>query len=271
MPIRDLNEYESIIQRLIIWFEQHSNAKMDYQAKTLSFRRDIVTLLTFVRDNKVVGTQSTGNMPLKAVREVTERFVNPPKLEKSIGNRTYSLRSEIELWPLYFMHILNDVGGLLKTAPARRWKLTNTGKNFLDMPPLIQLSFLMTVWWHKVNWLVAYPYEGMGDALPPFFNLATLDSLLALSVETSTPFEGFADSLIEKTGLTWTAQNLSAATMFLRSSIARMVIQILSDFGTIELEYRDEPFGKGTTSKLDAFKITPFGKIMIEALAIARE
>jgi hypothetical protein len=33
----------------------------------------------------VVGVQVTGNMPMKMVREVTARFVKPPKLEDTIG------------------------------------------------------------------------------------------------------------------------------------------------------------------------------------------
>jgi hypothetical protein len=36
-------------------------------AEELALRRDVVTLLTYLRDNKVTGTQSTGNLPLKAV------------------------------------------------------------------------------------------------------------------------------------------------------------------------------------------------------------
>jgi hypothetical protein len=121
---------------------------------------------------------------------------------------------------------------------------------------------------YKVNWLIAYSYTGMGDSLPKFFNLFALDDLLALPAKTRISFEKFADALIEKTGLTWSAPERSIATTALRGSIARMVIHILADFGVMESEYRKEPLGKGTVSRLVAFKITPLGKSLIEAVAI---
>ncbi len=269
MQRRISNKVESAERRLSAWLKRYHNTEVVRQAQVLPLRRDMVTLLTFVRDNKVVGTQSTGNMPLKVVREVTTRFVKPPKLETTIGDRTYRLRSEADLWPLYFLHILAEVGGLLAIAPARRWRLTPEGEEFLGTAPLLQVSFLLTVWWYEVNWLVAYPFEGMGDALPPFFNPVTLARLRSLPIGTPISFEEFADGLIEKTGLTWTAPDSSAATMFLRGSIARMVIYVLANFGAVKCEYREEPLGKGTISRLVAFEITPFGKALLDAVAIA--
>ena len=203
------------------------------------------------------------------VRKVTARFVDPPQLETTVGDHTYRLRSEADLWPLYYLHILAEVGGLLAIAPVRRWRLTPEGEGFLGTAPLHQVSFLLTVWWYEVNWLVAYPFEGMGDALPPFFNLVTLARLHSLLIGTPISFEEFADGLIEKTGLTWTAQNSSAATMLLRGSIIRMVIHILANFGVVKREYREEPLGQGTISRLGAFEITPFGKALLDAVAIA--
>jgi hypothetical protein len=96
-------------------------------AEELPLRRDVVTLLSYLRDNKVTGTQSTGNFPLKAVHEICARFVDPPKLEDD-GDYKYRVRSETEVWPLHFRHILAAVGGLitggyepaLEADPTRR-------------------------------------------------------------------------------------------------------------------------------------------------------
>ena len=268
MPRRTPNKNEAIERRFNKWLKFYHRPQMIRQAEELPLHRDMVTLLTFVRDNKVIGTQSTGNMPLKAVREVTAHFVKPPQLDTTIGDHTYRLRTEADVWPLYFLHILAEVGGLLAIAPARRWQLTHHGKKFLDTDPLLQTSSLLTVWWYQVNWLIAYPYEGMGDALPPHFNLATLDRLLSLPLERPIPFEKFADGLIEDTGLTWTAQDSSIAPMLLCGSITRMVINILTNFGAAKPEYREKPLGKSTISKLATFEITPLGKALLDALAI---
>jgi len=268
MPKRASDEVKAAEQLLSAWLEQHQDAEIISQAEALPLRRDVETLLRFVRDNKVVGTQGPGNMPLKAVREVTARFVKPPKLEDKIGSHVFRIRSETDLWPLYFLRILAEVGGLLKIGSARRWRLTRKGEKFLGTHPMQQLAFLLTTWWYKVNWLIAYSYTGMGEALPRFFKLFTLDDLLALPAKTRIPFEEFADALIEKTGLRWGKQESSFATTALRGSIARMVIHILAAFGAIEREYREEPVGKGTTSRLVAFEITPLGESLLEAVAI---
>ena len=87
-------------------------------AEELPLRRDVITLLTYLRDNKVTGTQSTGNLPLKAVHEICARFVNPPKLEDTLGEHVYRVRSETEVWPLLFRHVLASVGGLVTAAWA---------------------------------------------------------------------------------------------------------------------------------------------------------
>jgi len=271
LPKQTPDKTRAAEQRFSGWMKRYHQAELIRQAQELSLRRDMVTLLTFVRDNKVVGTQGAGNMPLKAVREVTARFVKPPQLDSAIGDHTYRLRSEADIWPLYYLRILAEVGGLLATGPARQWRLTPHGKKFLDTDPLLQVSLLLTVWWYHVNWLIAYPYEGMGEALPPSFNLFTLDRLLSLSMGKSIPFEKFADGLIESAGLTWGARDSSMAASLLRSSIARMVIHILANFGAVNREYREEPLGKGTTSKLVAFEITPFGQALLHAVAIMND
>jgi hypothetical protein len=239
-----------------------------HNAESLPLRRDMVTLLEFVRDNKVVGTQSTGNMPLKAVRAVTERFVNPPQLEATIGDQTYRIRSEEQLWPLYFLHILAEVGGLIKTGRVRRWRLTAQGERFLDSEPLLQVPFLAAVWWYRINWLVAYSLQGMGDRLPYGFPEATLASLQALPAETDIPFDEFADDLIQATGLTWTARDSSFAQMALRGSIHRMVVHVLENFGMLKTHYRKKAIGKGTVPTIAAFRVTDWGAALLDALSV---
>jgi hypothetical protein len=236
------------------------------QVEALPLRRDMVTLLTYLHENRVRGTRSTGNFPLKAVREVTARFVNPPQLDRTIRDRTFWLRSEYNVWPLYFLHALADVGGLLEGGPARPWVLTLGGARFLTASPLAQVWMLFATWWERVNWLIAYPFSGMGESLPPRFQQITLAHLLALPADTRIPFEPFADRRIQETGLKWTAPDMTYARDFLHGAVERMVIGILADFDMVKREYRDKPLGKGTIPELVAFEITFFGKGLLESL-----
>jgi len=243
------------------------NAEQLARAEALPLRRDMVALLQYLRDHRVTGTRSTGNLTLKAVHEVTACFVDPPELETTIGDRTYRVRSEYEVWPLYFLHTLAHVGGLLYGGPAQRWRLTPDGALFLTASPPTQVWMLITFWWERVNWLIAYPFEGIGEDLPPRFEETALVQLLALTVDTRIPFESFADRLIQETRLQWTAPDTTYARMLLHGAVQRMVIDVLAHFETLEREYQDKPLGRGTTQELVAFRITRFGKGLLESLA----
>jgi hypothetical protein len=249
------------------WLAKHHTPGMVCQAEELTLRRDMVTLLQYVLENKAVGTQSTGNMPLKAVREVTAQFVNPPKLDSSIGDRVYRLRSEADVWPLHFLRILAEVGELVQIAPARRWQVTLEGKRFLSMDSLLQVSFLLTVWWYQVNWLIVYPYEGMGETLPRGFEQTALEYLLALPVGERIEFEECADEIIEATGLTWRVE-IDNTHRLLQGSIKRMIVDQIASFGGVEREFREKPLGKGAISELVAFEITALGRVLLEGVAV---
>jgi len=262
---RTLKAAEAAAHRLAAWMQQVRNDQVA-QAEALPLRRDMVTLLTYLRDNRVTGTQSTGNLPLKAVREVTARFVHPPQLERTIGEHTSRVRSEDDVWPLYFLHTLAYVGGLLEGGPSRRWRLTPDGEQFLTASPPIQVWILLAFWWERVNWLIAFPFTGMGESLPPRFTEITLDHLLSLPANTRIPFEPFADKLIRETGLKWTAPEMTHARMSLHSAVQRMVIGILAGFEVVETEYQDKSLGRSTFQELVAFQITSFGRGLLESL-----
>lgn len=260
------NHLDEVKKRVHRWYKERANSEIIRSAETLPLKRDMETLLTYVRDNKVVGTKSRGNMPLKAVREVTARFVDPPRLDFMIGDKKRSFRSEEDIWSLLFLRILAEGNGLLKISPARRWRFTEKGSEFLEAPALLQLSVLLITWWSRVNWIIAYPYTGMGDSLPPYFKSTVLGELLSQPVKTRVSFESFANKLIKKTALTWGAQDSQIANNLLQGSIERMVIRTLSDFGAVESEYRDKSIGTWPTSKLVAFQITPLGRFLLESV-----
>jgi len=246
-------------EALNLWLAQQPEVTAR-EAETLPLRRDAVTLLTFIRDNKVAGTQGAGNLPLKVVSAINDRFVKPLPLEETIGGQTFRIRSEEDLWPLHYLRILAEVGGLIKTGAARRWQLTKEGEHFLSAAPLLQTAFLLSVWWYKVNWLIAYPFTGMGKGLPPMFIIHALGSLRALPAGTEIEFERYADQLIRATGLKWGVSDPEIATTALRGSIRRMVISVLDEFGALTCRYEKKPLGKGTISELVTFEITPLNR-----------
>jgi len=172
----------------------------------------------------------------------------------------------------YFSVIKIRRGGLLldyqKQGQARQWRLARRGTKFLNTDPLTQVLFLLDTWWHRVNWLVAYPFEGMGESLPPDFTLIALAHLRALPAGKRIRFEPFADRLIGAAGLTWTAPDADVARMALHGAVERMILSILNDFRAAQLEYQKRRLGRGAISELAAFRITPFGKWLLDAIAV---
>jgi hypothetical protein len=245
---------------------RYNTLELIAQAEALPVRRDMVTLLTYVRDNKVVGTQATGNMPLKHIRALTARFVVPPVLDTTIGKHTYKLRTEYDVWPLYLLHVLAVVSVLLETPQGRRWRLTPDVDFFLNYSPLIQCAHLLLVWWRGVDWLVAYPRTGLGDRLPARFKESTLSVLSRMRVGESVAFDALADELIAKGRLKWIAPESEYARQGLHFALQRMVADVLGDFGVLELELTQWRVAEGLPHRIESLHVTPLGEALLAAL-----
>lgn len=234
--------------------------------ENLPLRRDVITLLTYLRDNKVTGTQSTGNLPLKAVWEICANFVDPPELEETVGEYVYRVRSETEVWPLFFRHVLASVGGLATGGLGRRWKLTSLGEQFLAAPAPLQVWLLFVTWWTGTNWAIATPHSFYDGFMPAGFSRLALKHLLDLPVGELTPFEAFADRMIEDARLALPIQNQDNARLILHGLIERTVVNPLADFGILQADYKPHKILGVKFRELSAFQITPFGKGLLEAV-----
>jgi hypothetical protein len=234
--------------------------------ESLAVRRDMLAFLNYLNENRVVGTQSTGNLPLKDVRAVCAQFVNPPKLDETIGDRIYKLRSEDDVWPLFFLHMLANTGGLISGGQARTWKLTSDGKIFLKITAPMQLGFMLSVWWHQEDWRIAFPVSGLDRGLPRDFNKITLKRLLELPIGKSISFEQFSNRLLEETGLTWPSADQTFVQDILRSVIERLVILPLAGFGIMECEYKTKTRYGYKSKDLAEIRLTSIGKGLLGIL-----
>jgi hypothetical protein len=232
----------------------------------LPLLRDVITLLTYLRDNKVTGTQSTGNLPLKAVHEICAQFVNPPELEQAIGEYVYRVRSEAEVWPLYFRHVLVSVGGLVTGGQGRRWKLTPLGERFLVTPAPVQVWLLLATWWTQTDWSIASPYDFEGRNMPTGFSRLTLKQLLDLPLGEPVSFEQFADRVIEDARMFWSIQHEDSARRILSNIIEHVVIYPLVDFGILLTEYEPHKTLGVEFRELSTLRITPLGRGLLEAI-----
>ena len=233
-------------------------------AEALPLRRDVVALLTYLRDHRVTGTSSLGNLPLKAVRAVCALFVDPPPLEDRIGERVYPVRSESEVWPLYFRHVLASLAGLIQGGPGRRWRLTPLGEEYLAAAPPAQVGVLWLTWWTQTNWAIASRYGFETGQVSRWFVRQTLDHLLDLEPGESVPFREFADGLIEDAGLLRSAADPQQAKRSFRHDVRRSVIGPLADFGALETLEDPERVAGVRLWFISSFRVTPFGRRLLE-------
>jgi hypothetical protein len=251
-----------------VWARTLSAAEQA-MAADLPLRRDVVTLLTYLREERVTGTQASGNLPLKAVRAICAQFVKPPMLDSTVGGKVYPVRNEMEVWPLYFRHMLAAGAGLVTGGPARRWRLTTPGEQFLAASAAAQVWRLFTTWWTRVNWLMAFPWAYADGQLPSRFAGLTLRFLLALPVGEPVAFAPVADQLIQKAPLVWRIEDQDSARSILHSLVEKVVVGPLRDFGVLTAEYGPNPVLGSNYQTLTAIRLTPFGPSLLAAMRSA--
>ena len=251
----DLSPGEEILARIANWVTGLDDKQIAL-VESLAVRRDMVALLTYFKEKRPIGTQSTGNLPLKAVREVCAQFAVPPVLDEKIGGKVYKLRSEEDVFWLFFLHMIANTGGLVTGGQARTWKLTLSGEAFLNSAPPLQLGFMLDVWWHYEDWRIAFPVEGLSQGLPVNFREIILKRLLGLQVGKSVDYEPFADQLIKETRFTWPSEDQTFVHDILRSVIKRLVVYPLTSFGCLECEYKTKASDGFTSKELVEIRLT---------------
>lgn len=255
----EIKPYHSIIR----WAENLTPNQRAH-LEQLPLRRDAVSLLTYVRDHKVRGTSSYGNLPLKAVREIAALFVDPPVLVHRIGDYVWHFRSEHHVQPMYFLHTLLEAGGLLAGGPGRLFRLTEKGHQFLNQEPPIQVHFLLETWWFHTNWMTIYESREIGNPTPHDFTLTALDFLLRLPAEHPLNFFEFADRLCKVGGLTNDISDPVQSMTSLRDWVEDHVMVFLEEFQLLKLHRIDK---NKRYSDLLSFTITAAGKELLFALS----
>ncbi len=234
-------------------------------AENLALRRDMVALVKYLRGNKVTGTSARGNFPLKAVREITAQFVHPPQLDETIGNYTFRLRSEEEVWELYLLHVLGVASGLIEGGQSKKWRVTQLGDIFLTAPAPVQAWVLFSTWWMEINWLVAFPYGAEDQYLPDGYKDHCRAALLSLEAGDRVEIQSFADQLIQSARLTWPAADSEHVQQIRRRYVERTLIYPLVDFELILPETQKEGQDYPIRS-FRAFQLKPVGKTLVETV-----
>lgn len=232
----------------------------------LPLRRDIVTVLEYLRDNKVVGTQSTGNFPRKDVQAIAARFCDPPLLEERIGDHVFRFQSEDDVRSLFMVHNFANGARLIDGGPARRWRLTPAGQEFLLASATEQTWALFAAWWYRMNWLIADPFASADDELPEEFSRAVLQNLRSAPDGSSIDRGAFSESALKATGWKRTSETPPATWDRLMRMVIWTVVEPLETLGLLAGERKTVERSWGESEELVSFIVTPLGRSFLRSV-----
>ena len=232
-------------------------------AESLPFRRDLVTMLTYIKENRVKGTQATGNFPLKHIRAMTSKFVEPPELDQKIGDRVYKLRTEDEVPYLVFLHVFANVAQLILGGEGMEWEVSYPGDRFLERKPEEQVWYMVSNWFNRINWYYWYPWMDYNDLIPyNEFRNSIVDILLSYPADRDMKIERLIEDL-DKRSPNWIkfSENKDPSN-HKKYFLINVVFDPMKYLGIVNLEREDFPVSPNYFAF--NFKVTNFGKSILE-------
>jgi hypothetical protein len=227
-------------------------------AEALPFRRDLVTLLNYLQDHRVKGTKATGNFPLKHIRAMTAKFVNPPELDQRIGERVYKLRTEDEVPDLVFIHSFANAAQLILGGEGLEWYLSFLGEQFLEHAPHEQVWYMVTNWFERLNWFYWHPWEDYDHLVDHYkFQSLIVDLLLSYQPNKKIAIKRLIEDLDKKFANWISFSNNFDPVSRKKYFLLGVVIEPMEKLGILDTESDKDPSNPGYF--VEDFRVTKFG------------
>ena len=247
------------------WLESFSQ-KYPTEASALPVRRDMHVLLDYLLANRVIGTQSTGNLPVKDGEAICANITQPISFHGDTSRYPFKVLSSAEVWPLQFLHILAACAGWVQGGPGRRWRVTDLGVAFQQLPEGAQVWQLFYTWWTQVNWGIAVDY---GPIYYPTQHMRpiVLKHLLSMPLERPLPWEVFADQLMAFFGVAGPGSAIDRRLAFHRE-MRLVVAEPMRDLGVAVLGTKPHPLLGEDYPVLTDMTVTAMGREMLQRLEV---
>lgn len=258
----EIDEFNSVSNFESEWTKNLSEEDKDI-AESLPFRQDLVTMLNYIKQHRVKGTQATGNFPLKHIRAMTSKFVNPPELDHKIGDRVYKLRTEDEVPYLVFLHNFANIAQLILGGEGLEWEVSYPGERFLERRPEEQVWYMISNWFGRINWYYWYPWMDYYALIPhnEFQNLI-IELLLSYSADSEMKIKRLIEDL-DKRSPNWIkfSGNIDQSR-YKKYFLIYVVLEPMNNLGIVNMEGEDFPVSPNSFAF--NFKVTNFGKRILE-------
>lgn len=242
------------------------NPEYNQTAEQLPLRKDFVAFLNYLAQNKVKGTQATGNLPRKAIQELAPLFASPVQLEYTYGDTVIRFQNEYEVEPIFFVHLLAVKTGMVAGGKSRLWTLTTGGVDFLDLTPMMQVWMMLSAWWLVMDWQAINDRYNFDDEMMEAFNGASFSLLLELPVDQSSYIATFAENIYNLAGLYYQSDQTDLVQMLKTGSVYSLLIRPLIQFGVLQPEDESGIIEYASHPERSAFRKTAFGHALLESV-----
>jgi hypothetical protein len=222
-------------------------------------------MLTYIRDNKVTGTKSKGNIPRKAVREIIEGSPYAKDLLSMIGGAPGNFRNVEEFPPFVYTYSLAVEADLITGGPGEQWHMTLDGEAFLNEDPRIQLGVMFLTWWYEINWLMATPLAALGSEMTDELRPLAYQSLIPLPVDQVVPFHKYAEPFLKDLNTSF-EKNSTIKEEVLSNFLGAVILVPLQGFGIIRIDVEVSQPDSAEFPIVKAVKLTPLGKEILSIL-----
>lgn len=204
----------------------------------LRIRKDYVFLISYLRDHKVKGTASTGNLTLKAVHEINAGFVAPQPMIDQLG---YKVRSEDEVPYLAYLHMMAFARSLLHGGQSLNWVVTTDGLDFLRLPPTLQVLDMFTTWLIHMIWELS-DHTGFSQANELQMRRAALQVIAGLPEDGWTDLAQLAEQFAKAVKLKIMPEmDTRSIPNFKKFTLLRYLLEPLQFFEVIESRTNADP------------------------------
>ncbi|MCX6055589.1 MAG: plasmid pRiA4b ORF-3 family protein [Chloroflexi bacterium] len=246
------------------WMDQNGPEDRESMHQ-LPLRRDAVSLVTYIKEHKVKGTNSTGNLSQKAVQDIAALLVTPPVMKYEFQTLTIEYKNEDDIQSIYDIHLFVYLADLIDGCRGRLWTTTDKGEKFLISSSEEQLFILFTAWWFKGNWSDFRVRGQVKDGFEIRFLDIALNALLELSCEIPVNYSIFVKRILELSGVTLRAQDMESGFSQLENQFGMDIIDPLESFAVLSTE-RKEKRHQFDFAKIETVRLTEMGKKILHSL-----
>jgi len=231
----------------------------------LPLRRDVVSLVTYIKEHKIKGTNSTGNFPRNAVQDIASLLAVPPVLKHEFRDLTIEFRYERDVRPVYTVHLLAYLAGLIEGSKGHSWSLTSEGKNFLISSSSEHFFILFITWWFKGDWSDFPVSFQIKDGFEIQFLDVVHSTLMELSPRESTDYSTFVLRMMELTGLKFSTHDFDSGLSRLKSDFEFAIVEPLESFAVLTTE-RKKNHDMFDYAELSTISLTEIGCKILKSL-----